>query len=196
MKNIIKALKIIFISILVFILLINIIIIIKSKINPNEVPGIFGYKPFVVTSGSMEKEIGVGDLVFVKTTNPNELEVNDIIAFRDTENFVTTHRIVEKLDIQNKTCFRTKGDANNTIDDMSVCEGQIEGKYVFKISLLGNVILFIQEPLGFIVMMLIILIIGMFIFFGTNKNNNTISKEELKEFEEFKKSRRVKQDVK
>ena len=195
MKRVTKVLKISFIVILSVILIFNLTIVIKSKLNPDEVPSIFGYKPFVVTSGSMESAINIGDLVFVKNVNIEELKVNDIIAYKD-DDIVTTHRIVEVVEVDGNKCFKTKGDSNNTVDEDIVCKDQIEGKYVNKLAKVGNFILFIQKPLGFIVMMLVLLIICMLIYFVSNKKDIKISQEELKEFEEFKKAKREKQNKK
>ena len=195
MKRVTKVLKISFIVVLSIILIFNLTIVIKSKLNPDEVPSIFGYKPFVVTSGSMESAINIGDLVFVKNVNIEELKVNDIIAYKD-DDIVTTHRIVEEVEVDGNKCFKTKGDSNNTVDEDIVCKDQIEGKYVSKLAKVGNFILFIQKPLGFIVMMLVLLIICMLIYFVSNKKDIKISQEELKEFEEFKKAKREKQNKK
>ena len=187
-NRILKIIKGIVVGILLIILMMNVYVIIQTKSKPNSVPSIFGYKPFIVLSGSMETEIYVGDLVFVKEVNPSTLKVNDIIAFRDSENFVTTHRIINILNIDKGRCFETKGDNNNTKDESIVCPDSIEGKYHFKISKVGNAILFIQQPLGFIVLMLTLLIICIFIYLISNKKiSNQISDEEWKEFEEFKK---------
>lgn len=186
MKKIAKTLKILFVALLSIILLVNIYIMIQTKVSKDKVPSIFGYKPFIVLSGSMETKISVGDLVFVKQIAVDELKVNDIIAFRDSDNLVTTHRIIKKTSSNNQKCFKTKGDNNNTEDDGEVCEKQIEGKYQGKIAKVGNLILFIQEPLGFTIMMLIILIIGILIYFSSNKKMDS---KELKEFEEFKKAK-------
>lgn len=192
MKRLFKVLKIGFIVILSLILILNLWIMFQSKLNPDEVPNIFGYKPFVVTSGSMESSISIGDLVFVKKVDIDELKVNDIVAFRD-DDIVTTHRIVEEVEVEGNRCFRTKGDSNNTIDEDTVCESQLEGKYISKIAKVGNFILFIQKPLGFTVMMLVLLIICMLIYFVSNRNNSKLSDEDLKEFEEFKKAKREKE---
>ena len=67
MKKLIKILKYILINILVFLAIICISVFIQTKVNPNKIPSIFGYKPFIVLSGSMETEIYVGDLVIVKS---------------------------------------------------------------------------------------------------------------------------------
>ena len=179
------------IFILVIILIINLSVIIKINISPNNVPDIFGYKPFIVLSGSMEDEIKVGDLVIVKEQDANILKENDIIAFRTDDGFVTTHRIINVIKKENDVCFETKGDNNNTKDDAVVCSSNIEGKYLTKIAKLGNLILFIQQPLGFIIMMLIIFIICILIYmYNDRKNTKKVefeSDEEMKEFEEFKK---------
>ena len=124
-----KIIKDIVIGLLMIILMINIYIIIQAKLKPNSVPSIFGYKPFIVLSGSMETEIYVGDLIFVKEVDSSTLQVNDIIAFRDSENLVTTHRIINIVNSDNGRCFETKGDNNNTKDDGMVCSDKIEGKY-------------------------------------------------------------------
>ena len=189
MKKIINVLKTLFIILLSVILIMNVYIIIQTKTNPDKVPSMFGYKPFIVLSGSMEKEINIGDLVFVKQVDVKDLKVNDIIAFRDNENLVTTHRIIKEIKLNNQRCFRTKGDSNNTQDQEVICGKQIEGKYQGKIAKVGKMIMFIKEPIGFTVIMLSILIISILIYFISSKKIDKMSEEELKEFEEFKKAK-------
>lgn len=187
-----KIIKGLLITVLSVILVINIYIMIQAKSNPKAVPSLFGYKPFIVLSGSMETQIYVGDLVIVKEVDSNTLKKNDIIAFRDSENLVTTHRIVNVINNDKGLCFETKGDNNNTKDDGIVCSNNVEGKYQTRIPKLGNAIMFIQEPLGFTVMMLSILIICIFIYFINSRKIDKemiIDKDELKEFEEFKKAK-------
>ena len=164
-----KYLKGFIIFILVIILIINLSVIIKTNISPNKVPDIFGYKPFIVLSGSMEDKINVGDLVIVKEVDANTLNEKDIIAFRTEDGFVTTHRIINVIKKENDVCFETKGDNNNVKDDVIVCSSNVEGKYHSKIAKLGNIILFIQQPLGFIIMMLIIFIICILIYMFANR---------------------------
>ena len=188
-----KSLKIFLVSILSIILLFNIYIMIQAKSSPNKVPSIFGYKPFVVLSGSMEKTINKGDLIFVKKINTSKLKVGDIIAFRNNDNTVTTHRIKEILKSSNKICFKTKGDNNNDVDQEITCSNLVEGKYVSKIAKIGSLVIFVQEPMGFTIMMLTILIICVFIYFlGSRKIDDEMvikDEEELKAFKEFKKNR-------
>lgn len=63
MKKILKIVGTIIIGILVLLLLFDVIIVIKSKTNPDKVPGILGYKPFIVLSESMMSKIEIGDYV-------------------------------------------------------------------------------------------------------------------------------------
>lgn len=192
-NKIFKVFKYIIYSILIIVLLINFTIIIKSKTSKDKVPSVFGYKPFIVLSGSMQPNIKIGDLVFVKNSKVEDLNVNDIVAFKTSDNTVTTHRIID-IDTTTKgeRCFITKGDSNNVKDEELVCKNNLEGKMVKRIPKLGKFINFIQQPLGFLIMMMTIFIICLFIYLyedkKINKKYGKMTKEDLKAFEEFKKS--------
>ncbi len=188
-----KVIKILIIILLVIVLLINISIIIQTKTKPNLVPSVFGYKPFIVLSGSMESQINVGDLVIVKEVDAKNLKTGDIIAFRDSKDIVTTHRIVDITTKNNQLCFKTKGDANNAEDNDIVYSNMVEGKYQTKIAKIGNTILFIQKPVGFAIILMSILIICLLVYLYQNRKINEETKfkdeEERKAFEEFMKKR-------
>lgn len=181
---------ILFYVILIPVLIVNLTIIFKANKEADKIPDIFGYKPMIVLSGSMESKIRKGDLIITKNIDPAKLEEKDVIAFRTADNTVTTHRIIEIKKIDGKLFFVTKGDNNNVNDKDMVSEDDIEGIYQFRIPKLGNLLMFIQNPLGFAVIMLSLLIIGILAFFGTSfvsdKNMSLEDKELMKEFEEFK----------
>lgn len=158
MQKIKKAISIIVVLILIPILLMSIVILVDSYTHPNEVPSFFGWKPFIVLSGSMETQISAGDIVVVKEIDTKELKKGDIIAFKDG-NIVITHRIEEVTEIDGKTQYITKGDNNSTQDIGYVLPEQIEGVFKFKVSRLGNLAMFIQTPLGMIVCLSIPIII-------------------------------------
>ena len=83
---------------------------------PFTLPKVLGGEIFTVISGSMEPEIPKGSLVYVKSTNPEKIQSDDVIAFyggRDA-NAIITHRVVENRIIMGE--FITKGDANQTND--------------------------------------------------------------------------------
>lgn len=153
-----KILSIIVIIVLLPILLISTTILIDSYVHPDKVPSFFGWKPFIVLSGSMETQISAGDVVVVKEIDTNKLKKGDIIAFKEG-NIVITHRIDEVTEIDGKTEYITKGDNNNTQDVGYVLPEQVEGVFQFKIARLGNIAMFIQTPPGMIVCLAIPIII-------------------------------------
>ena len=57
-----------------------------------EVPTVFGMGGAVVSSGSMEPELSVGD--YVITVRQDSYEVGDVIMFYSADGVCTTHRIV------------------------------------------------------------------------------------------------------
>lgn len=162
---VLKILKIFFVTILTLLVIINVVIFAKSKLFPKEVPSIFGYKPFIVLSGSMRGTFNYGDLIVTKEIDTKELKVGDVISFRNSKDFVTTHRIVG-MSSTNSKCYITKGDNNNDRDLEEVCPKQVEGKYLYKIAGLGNIVLFIQRPIGFIIMMSMIIVLCIYIYFS------------------------------
>lgn len=191
MKNILKILKYFILIILIGLAAIFISVFIQTKVNPDKVPSIFGYKPFIVLSGSMETEIYKGDLVIVKKVDTDTLKTNDIIAFREENKYVVTHRIVEVTDNNGTKSFITKGDNNNANDAGMVNEEDIEGIYIFKIDGFGNVLLVMQKPLTLGITLGVIVIIGiLWITLGNDK----LSKEERKELEQLRKEKQ--QDIK
>ena len=132
--------------ILIPMLIINLYIIYQAKTNKDEVPNILGYKPFIVLSGSMETKIHRGDLIFVKTIDPSELEIENIIAFKDADDTITTHRIIEIVDKDGVTYFITKGDNNSSQDQNLVEFEDVEGIYVGRIPNVGNIMNSLAEP--------------------------------------------------
>jgi signal peptidase len=143
--------------ILIPILIINLTLIIKSFVYPDKVPGFFGYKPFIVLSGSMEPEFYTGDIVLVKEVPADTLAIGDVIAFR-LNNSVVTHRIIEVNNTDGTREFFTKGDNNNTEDNIAITYDMVEGKYLFAVSGLGNFALFLQTPVGMLLFIAVPLI--------------------------------------
>lgn len=156
-----KLVKFIMVFISVVILFVTSVIFLDAFMHKDEVPSFFGWKPFIVLSGSMETAIYTGDLVVVKETDATLLNINDIIAFRNEADTVTTHRIVEVVNQNGNVCFKTKGDNNNAEDADLVQTKDVEGIYVFKISGLGNILMDLKEPKNLAMILLVILVVGL-----------------------------------
>lgn len=191
------VIKILFFIIAIPILLLSLTIMIKARMYPDKIPDVFGYKPMIVLSGSMETSIYTGDLVFVKMVDTSTLKENDIIAFRNESDKVTTHRITEVVNENGNIFFRTKGDNNNTEDADLVIPSDVEGIYAFKISGLGNVLMFLKEPKSLAILLLTTLVLGLAWIHVMDKienKNKTLEDEKYrKEFEEFKKMQQEKE---
>ena len=139
---------------------------------------LFGIEVYTVLSGSMEPEYKVGSLIYVVDLDSNDLKVNEVITFKLTDNIVATHRIVEKIDENGKIKFRTKGDANDDVDENLISINDIIGKPVFKIPYLGYVASFIQTTSGrnftcVIFALLMIIIITIDSITGEKKDKKT-----------------------
>ena len=169
------------------ILIVNLTLIIKTRLFPDKIADFMGYKPFIVLSGSMETSINVGDLVIVRETNVNEIKENDIIAFKN-EDIVITHRVKKILTSNGNVSFKTKGDNNNTEDDFIVNADEVEGIYVTKIPELGNVLIFFSKPIGMVVAILFIIVVAGGLYFITFKPSKN-DQELLREFEEYKRKK-------
>ena len=161
----------IYICILAPLVFITIRIVLINLTQPNIIPDIFGYKIFMIFDDSMDESIKYGDLVITRNINPQNLKVNDLMAFRNAMNTVTIKRInyinkIEEFDKdtnENKTkkIFSMNVSENATSDIKSVSEENVEGLLVYKISKLGIIIYFIQQPLAMVGISCIILSFGL-----------------------------------
>lgn len=112
---------------------------------------LIGFQVFTVLSGSMEPTYHTGSLIYVKDTDPFEIEPGQVITFMLDEDTIATHRVVEVVpDAEDSAVlrFRTKGDANEAEDSGLVHYKNVIGTPVFSIPYLGYVANYIQNPPG------------------------------------------------
>ncbi|OKZ56413.1 MAG: signal peptidase I [Clostridium sp. 26_21] len=132
-------------------IIIGIYYITQIKILKNEYANIFGYTFFEVATGSMSNTIEIGDVVIVKVTK--DVEKNEIIVYKDGNNFVT-HRLIEN----NGEKLVAKGDANNS-EDKPITKEQILGRVICIIPKLGiwRKIFLSPEIIGLILIFMVLL---------------------------------------
>ena len=169
-KIIITIVYIILIPLLIY----NVTLIVKSLIQPNKTPDFFGYKTYVIVSGSMEPNLNIGDVVLVKKVDESELNANDIISFRQGQN-VVTHRISQIKNEYGEKVYITKGDNNNTEDSGSIDYSYIEGKVCSSIKGIGKIVIFFQGKLS------ILLIVTFFYIYLAQSNKISKRKENRKQ---------------
>lgn len=170
MKKVLKRiLNIVIDIIVVLILAVSILIVTLSLTSKSSgVPNIFGIAPLSVQSNSMEDTINVGDMILCEVTNdPSyEYQKGDIVTFPieiDGVSTFNTHRIVEVIDDESITYYKTQGDNKDTNPDPDKdlqSADTIVAKYTGnKIPGLGNVLSFIRTQLGFFLCVLLPMII-------------------------------------
>jgi len=140
--------------ILIPILIMNVTLIAKSYINKDEVPSIGGTLPLIVLTDSMYPEIESGDLIICNTVEAADVKVGDVISFFDPAGngtSIVTHRVIEILEKDGVTHFRTRGDNNNTEDRETVPADKLVGLYKSRIPKAGNVAMFMQSTAGLII---------------------------------------------
>lgn len=143
---------------------------------------LLGFRVFTVISGSMEPAYSVGDLIYVKPVDPDEIKVGDPITFVLNESLVVaTHRVVE-IDAENSH-FRTKGDANEIADQAPVHFNNVIGVPKFSIPKLGYVSDFIQNPPGMYITIAACAVLIILVFLPdmlTKKEDEEETKKETK----------------
>ena len=110
------------------------------------IPNLLGMKSMAVLSGSMEPELPVGSIVYVKEIEPSKIAVDDIITYTIGNGTMVTHRVQEIQEVKEQ--WITKGDANEAVDGSPVAYEQLVGKMNFSVPLLGYISIYIKTPLG------------------------------------------------
>lgn len=140
---------------LIPILIINLTLIVKSYVNTDEVPKIGGVCPLIVLTDSMLPEISSGDLIICKDIDAKDVKVGDVISFFDPAgngSSVVTHRVIELVEEDGVTKWRTRGDNNNTEDKVLVPFENLVGIWSgTRVPGAGSVAMFLQTTPGLIV---------------------------------------------
>lgn len=104
---------------------------------------LIGYRSYTVLSGSMEPEFYPGDLVITKHKNKTDIQINDIVTYRDNDGVIITHRIIEET----PEGYITKGDNNNVEDADILTKENIIGEVKFSIPKVGYIMNFLSKPM-------------------------------------------------
>ena len=132
--------------------------------DDGSVSSLAGFTPLTVQSESMEPTFGENDLIIIQQCDPSTLKEGDIVTFHtiiDNQYALNTHRIVSINQVNGLNSYTTKGDNNDLADQHVIADGDIVGKYAFKIPYLGAVMDVLSSTWGF----LIIIVLPMLLFF-------------------------------
>ncbi len=111
-------------------------------------PLFFGFRPFVILSGSMEPTIHTGSIAITRPVPSDTLQVGDVIAFAPKETALPiVHRIVQIENRKGTLYYTTRGDAN-TGNDIEFALPATALQLVGAIPLVGYVVYAAAQPLG------------------------------------------------
>lgn len=107
---------------------------------------LFGVKPFMISSESMEPTHKKYAVVIVQNNSYDDVKVGDLIAFRADPlgGKPAFHRVMEVT----PDGFVTKGDANRINDDQIVNREAYLGREIWYTNFLGTLIPLLQTPKG------------------------------------------------
>jgi signal peptidase len=148
MKKVLKVLHIMLDIVLAAALVLSVSLILLTTFTP--IKTLFIYK---VVSGSMEPAIHVGSVVISKVTDQSNINNGDIISYSELNNAdtIVTHRVIGIKSIDSSKIFTTKGDANNVPDPDTITFDRVTGKVIVTIPFLGYLLVWVKQPLGFVV---------------------------------------------
>jgi signal peptidase len=103
----------------------------------------FGFSYYNILTTSMQSTIPQGSFILVRSVPGSTLEVGDDITFFMDADTLVTHRIIEIIEDYEETGqygFRTQGTDNVTADHNITFEGNVVGKVIFHVPVLGFVL--------------------------------------------------------
>jgi len=150
--------NVVFYAVSIFLLL----FIVLELVMPEKTIDYLGVKTFVVLTPSMEPKINVNDMIVVRKTKKEDIEVGDIISFevyiRDLgEKAVVTHYVGDILEESGTTIYKTMGeiaeegqydqwlDQNN--EEIDVEYEDIVGEVLVRLPYLGHVVNIVKSPI-------------------------------------------------
>ena len=203
MKNIIKkitenpVLKLInnIVYVILFLIVASVLFVVILQRASNNAIALGGVRVFNIISESMIPKYNIGDVLVVKSIEPQNIKVGDDIAYIGQESTfnqkIVTHQVI-KIDYENgEYIFHTKGIAN-ILEDPLVHQNQVFGKVVYKIWILS----FISKILSnvYVVFFGIFVPIVVLIFWTILKLKGLVEVEEYEE--EIKPKKTTKKNTK
>ncbi|MGY4688364.1 signal peptidase I [Salibacterium sp. K-3] len=164
-----------FFALLFVLFLASVFLLIQGRMNPDEMPSVFGYHPLTVLSNSMEPAFSAGDMILTKQTDPGEIQSGDVISFYNEEREVITHRVIETTEKEGQPAFVTQGDNNNVKDDEVTSGSRVIGEMQFSLPYGGYLAQFFGSPAGIILFIIlpVFAYIGIVIYERLSRNDKS-----------------------
>jgi signal peptidase I len=107
------------------------------------VPVLFGWRPYLIESGSMQPRIQVGDVVIASPEQDPQVLLGRVAVFTDPDrpDREKTHRVIQVAD---DGTLVTKGDANPTADSQHVAVTDVQGLGRLLVRFVGLPVIWLQ----------------------------------------------------
>lgn len=148
-KIILKMFIVLFSLCLVTIVVITII----STMNASGNLAFGKYKFFIIEEDYKTNTAKKGDLIIVNKDVTDEIEVGDSIVYEDNKIYYCD-KVVQTRNVNN--IIKIIIEENNSIK-YQFDESEIEGKVIFKVDKIGNMIIFLRTPIGIVLFILFII---------------------------------------
>ena len=172
----------------VFALLIHVVFSTVTAARKGEETFIFGYRPAIVLTGSMEPYMMTNSLVLTKeVTDIEELEVGDVITFHVTNELGKQIRITHRLTGIEDGILSTKGDNNPSGDGIPLTMENVESKVVGVFNQSAYLIAMWQTTSGKVMILsfagaLIMCYVAIKLFFAGKREEKDVTQDLLDDF--------------
>lgn len=149
--------------VMIIVLAFTLIVFMTTRIQGNT-PTVFGYSVFRISSGSMEPELMIGDVILDKEIkDESEISVGDVITFEGGSQFddlLVTHKVIKApyTDSDGNLMLQTKGIANE-IEDKPIKFSQVRAKMICKIPYIDTLYNLFLSPSGLLILILLIILV-------------------------------------
>ncbi len=165
MKKVIKVFKKIFdilCWVIIAVLVASVVISFISKLN-GTAPTVFGYSVYRVSSGSMEPELKIGDVILGKSVDdPKSIKVGDIVTYKgsgELAGLLITHQvIVAPYEENGELMLQTKGVANE-IADTPIEADRVQSVVICEIEFLAHFYNFFFSSWGLLAVIALIILV-------------------------------------
>ncbi len=175
----------------VFALLLHVVFTTVTAAKKGEENFIFGFRPAVVLTGSMEPYMMTNSLVLTKeVTALEELEIGDVITFHVTNELGKQIRITHRLTGIENGILSTKGDNNPSGDGIPLTMENVESKVVGVFNQSAYLIAMWQTTSGKVMILsfagaLILCYVAVKLFFASKREEKDVTLDLLDEFSQI-----------
>lgn len=146
------------------VVLVGVLISFLTSRLSGKAPGLFGYSLYRISTGSMEPELHVGDVILDKDIeNPEDIKVGDVVTYDgagELAGMTITHKVIV-APFKNESGewrIQTQGVANE-IPDKEFSFSRVRAVMVSSLPIITTIVGLFMSPWGLVVFVLLILLI-------------------------------------